>query len=66
MTLTTDAFFEHCNNYDGYCKACDEVTNFSGVEPDAEKYECEVCGHMAVYGIEQALIHGFLEIDEAV
>lgn len=63
MTLTTDQFFEHCNQYDGYCKECDEVTAIGDVEPDAEERLCEVCDNKSVYGMEQALILGFLEID---
>lgn len=39
----------------GICLACGE--NCYGVEPDAEDYECEVCGEMAVMGAEQLLIH---------
>jgi hypothetical protein len=41
-------------NGGGICAACKEVTY--GVEPDAERYECDVCGAMAVYGAEQYLL----------
>lgn len=38
----------------GVCHNCGEIQD--GVEPDAEKYECENCGVKAVYGAEQTLI----------
>lgn len=37
----------------GFCVACGEEAY--GVEPDAERYECESCGKRAVYGAEQLL-----------
>jgi predicted RNA-binding Zn-ribbon protein involved in translation (DUF1610 family) len=48
-------------NYEGFCTSCREITN-SGVEPDARKYECEACGEQTVYGIEEALMMGAIEI----
>ena len=47
-------------NCEGLCVACGEVA--SGVEPDAERCECEHCGQMAVYGIPELLIMGRVEI----
>ena len=44
----------HEDNGGGICAACKEVTY--GVEPDAERYECDSCGKMAVYGAEQYLL----------
>jgi hypothetical protein len=38
----------------GICTACGEET--SGVEPDAEHYECEACGKNEVFGAEQLLL----------
>ena len=38
----------------GFCVACGAEVD--GVEPDARKYECEVCGERAVYGAEELLI----------
>jgi hypothetical protein len=32
------------------------------VEPDAERYHCEACGGMDVYGAEQLLIMGALVV----
>ena len=47
-------------NSEGLCVACGSVA--SCVEPDAERYECESCGGPFVWGIEQLLILGRVEI----
>ena len=38
----------------GFCLACGEEA--MGVEPDAEKYRCESCDAMRVYGADLLLI----------
>ncbi len=38
----------------GFCIACGNEAE--GVEPDAERYECEACGELAVYGADDLLI----------
>jgi hypothetical protein len=35
-----------------------------GVEPDARGYECECCGKHRVYGLEEALLMGVIDIEE--
>lgn len=40
--------------YLGVCVECDAVVE--GVEPDARRYTCPVCGARAVYGAEQGLL----------
>ena len=37
----------------GFCLACGENQS---AEPDARKYECEICGENAVYGAEELLL----------
>lgn len=44
----------------GACIACGEQAD--GVEPDAEKYECESCGAKAVYGLPELALMGLLEL----
>ena len=44
---------QNCDN-PGFCLACGE--DAEGVEPDARKYQCEVCGAPAVYGAQECLI----------
>lgn len=38
----------------GFCRYCGEEA--TGVEPDAERYECDSCGKRGVYGAEQILL----------
>jgi hypothetical protein len=61
ISITSEEY--HClrNDYAGLCLSCSEVVE-SGVEPDAEGYECEACGSNSVCGIEQALLLGELDI----
>jgi|DEB3_MinimDraft_2_1074329.scaffolds.fasta_scaffold10677_1 hypothetical protein len=55
------AEYEYMNeNSEGLCVACGYVSGC--VEPDAERYECEHCGQNAVYGIQELLIMGRVEI----
>lgn len=44
----------------GVCLKCTELA--SGVEPDAEFYECECCEKRAVFGLEQALLWGKINL----
>jgi hypothetical protein len=63
VKLPEEEYFMHCRDYDGYCKVCDCVTVFGGVEPDADHRKCDDCGLFKVMGVEQALIAGHIEID---
>ena len=38
----------------GFCLACGEEA--WGVEPDARRYPCEVCGEKKVYGAQEILL----------
>lgn len=46
----------------GGCLSCGELAY--GVEPDARKYECEVCGEHSVYGAEELLLMGKAHIQD--
>lgn len=45
---------------EGACLACGERAY--GVGPDVEKYVCQHCGERAVYGLQQLLLMGRLDI----
>lgn len=45
----------------GVCIECGNRQD--GVEPDAEKYRCDDCGEFAVYGLEQAVLCGKVEVE---
>jgi len=59
--LTVEEFTDARESYEGFCTNCNEVTN-SNVEPDARRCECESCGERTVYGMEEALLCGFITI----
>ena len=50
------------DSFEGICLNCGNRQH--GVEPDAENYSCESCGSKSVYGLEQAVICGFVGITE--
>ena len=60
--MNEEEFSENRESYSGYCRKCNEITNWDGVEPDAEKYNCVECNQPKVYGIEQALLYGWIRI----
>jgi hypothetical protein len=62
FTMSETEFRELSDGYSGLCLYCGEVTD-SGVEPDAELYECEGCGRDGVFGVEQCLIMGRIEFE---
>jgi hypothetical protein len=62
-TLSEDEYLEHREEFDGFCLACGDWTACGGVEPDARGDECPECGKMRVYGAEEALMMGVLEIE---
>ena len=56
-SITPDRVLEACEDgmtsldSPGFCVACG--ADAEGVEPDARRYKCEVCGEKAVYGAEE-------------
>jgi len=61
MKLTEDEYMEHVDSNDGCCLNCEEWTT-GGVEPDAEHYPCAYCGEEEVYGAEQLMIMGEIQL----
>lgn len=55
--MTEEEYEELCESSSGICLACREI-QYGGCEPDAEGYECGMCGEHRVQGIENALIAG--------
>ena len=43
----------------GFCLACGEMRDCC--EPDARKYECEVCGKKQVYGAGELVLMGYVD-----
>ncbi len=51
----------HRSEYNGLCTSCGEWT-CGGVEPDAEGYDCDVCGEPTVIGAETAFLTDAFEM----
>jgi len=62
FTISERAYHDAVNDNAGFCINCMEFTADSGVEPDAEGYQCEVCDESTVMGTEEALLAGYLAI----
>lgn len=45
----------------GICVGCGNIQD--GCEPDAREYTCDDCGLDKVYGLEEALIQGLVELE---
>lgn len=61
ISITEEEYHSLCSDYGGFCLSCKEEA--FNVEPDARKYECDNCGEKEVYGIEELLFMGKLEIE---
>jgi len=59
--ISIGSFEQACEEYEGYCTACQAFTR-GECEPDARKYECPDCGQRTVYGAEEAMMMGLLDI----
>jgi len=58
--MTGREFMDLDNEYAGFCLACGEQA--CGCEPDARQYECESCGKKQVYGIQELLLMGHIDL----
>lgn len=61
IVFSASEFEAACDACEGVCLGCGESTS-SGVEPDARGYGCEDCGRPTVYGMEEALLMGAIEV----
>jgi len=60
FSMTEDEYHIMDEDSGGFCLACG--ADACGVEPDARKYECEVCGEAKVYGLQELLMAGRVKI----
>ena len=57
-------YMEATDQYLGWCPDC-KAFSTGCVEPDAEGYPCEACGNREVVGAEQALVLGWINVEDA-
>lgn len=60
ITLSEDQYRSLVSEDAGFCVACGEECG--PVEPDARGYTCESCDEPEVYGLEELLMMGKVEI----
>lgn len=60
VTADKATYLQVNDEYTGYCIVCGEEAE--GVEPDARRYECEFCGEGGVYGAEELMLAGRIQI----
>jgi Zn finger protein HypA/HybF involved in hydrogenase expression len=54
---------EAADENQGWCTNCEEWTH-DNCEPDARKYECPECEHNTVYGAEELIVMGLVDLSE--
>lgn len=62
IVISENEFSELNEDCGGICIAC-ESRQYGGCEPDARNYPCEECGESKVFGVEELLIMGLIELD---
>ena len=65
IKISEEEYLSHTEAYDGVCLSCGEFT-CGEVEPDACNYHCESCGKSEVFGVEEALMMGKLELNDQI
>lgn len=60
-TMSEEQYLSLCEESGGFCNNCGE--EIYGVEPDARNYHCDGCGENQVFGVEELLIMGDIEIE---
>ena len=60
MGITIEEYDEHADHFAGYCTHCDAITEFSGIEPDADGYPCPDCGRDTLMGLAEAMMQGYV------
>jgi len=65
VRMTEADYLDACDMHCGVCMTCGY--NQGGCEPDARNYTCECCGETEVFGVEELMVSGRVEIvDEAM
>lgn len=61
IQVSSEDYADMRENGGGFCLSCEEEA--WGVEPDARNYKCDSCGEKQVFGIEDLLVMGAIEIE---
>lgn len=59
--VSMEEYWHYRNELVGFCTACQDWTR-ECTEPDAREYDCPVCEELTVFGTEEAMLMGLLEV----
>lgn len=59
LTFELEEIMVMMEELSGVCVNCGE-THIPQIDPDGRDIHCDVCGELAVYGAEEALIMGYV------
>jgi hypothetical protein len=62
-SFSAEEFQDMCDESQGFCTTCQDFTRDT-CEPDACNYDCPECMKLTVFGAEQAMMMGLLEVEE--
>ena len=63
LKISEEQYYYLREDYCGVCLSCWEIA-YGDTEPDARNYKCEACEKKEVFGIDEALIIGKVEIKD--
>ena len=61
MEMSMKEYYIASRNHEGYCTECKKLTR-DRCEPDAENYPCPDCENNSVFGVENAMLIGYIDI----
>jgi hypothetical protein len=64
IKLTDEDYWRLSNRGAGLCRSCGDLDDSGCVEPDARHYRCEACDEREVFGLEEAMVMGLVEVTE--
>lgn len=62
IKMTEREYMQHLEDSTGVCTNCRSIRECC--EPDARNYRCDECGEDSVFGVEELLMEGNLQLVE--
>ena len=62
LTFDLEVIEEGMENYLGFCIECGAEKE--SCEPDARNYSCDECGKYSVYGAEEIIMMGLINLED--
>jgi hypothetical protein len=63
VVMSEAEFRDHSDSYNGFCINCMSVTREGGTEGDAVGYTCPDCRKKSCFGMDMALVFGYVVVD---